>query len=143
MAVITGEPIGLERFGLGPVRGASRNLIAAALFEEAIRRREGIAAAAGPLVVRTGKHTGRSPQDKFFVREPGSEQRLSVIARFADGHIEDVTHWARYSSNEEPIARVDDTGRIRMSVSDAEPPLIPRLGSVFAVGMTPNSGMLR
>ena len=76
MAVITGESIGLEQFGLGPVRGAMRNLTAAALYEESIRRREGIAAAAGPLVVRTGKHTGRSPQDKFFVREPGSEGHI-------------------------------------------------------------------
>jgi len=76
MAVITGESIGLEGFGFGPVRSAAQNLTAAALFEEAIRRREGMAAAAGPLVVRTGKHTGRSPQDKFFVREPGSESRI-------------------------------------------------------------------
>jgi phosphoenolpyruvate carboxykinase (ATP) len=76
MALLTGESIGLETFGFGPVRKASRNLTAAALFEEAIRRREGIAAAAGPLVVRTGKHTGRSPHDKFFVREPSSEKHV-------------------------------------------------------------------
>src|SRR5215469_16103377 len=76
MAVIIGESIGLEGFGFGPVRSAARNLTAAALFEESIRRREGIAAVAGPLVVRTGKHTGRSPQDKFFVREPGSEKHV-------------------------------------------------------------------
>ena len=76
MAVITGESIGLEGFGFGPVRSAQRDLTAAALFEESIRRREGIAAVAGPLVVRTGKHTGRSPQDKFFVREPGSESHI-------------------------------------------------------------------
>ena len=30
----------------------------------------------GPLVVDTGVHTGRSPNDKFLVREPGSEARL-------------------------------------------------------------------
>src|SRR6202023_2396272 len=76
MAVITGESIGLEQFGFGPVRSATRNLTAAVLFEEAIRRREGIAATAGPLVVRTGKHTGRSPQDKFFVREATSEKHV-------------------------------------------------------------------
>src|SRR5580700_8657771 len=61
MAVLSGESIGLESFGIGPVGKASRNLVAAALYEESIRRGEGLAAVAGPLVVLTGKHTGRSP----------------------------------------------------------------------------------
>ena len=46
------------------------NLSAAALYEHAIRRGEGLLAAEGPLVVKTGKHTGRSPKDKFIVDEP-------------------------------------------------------------------------
>jgi hypothetical protein len=46
---------------------------------------------------------------------PSGSQRLLVTARFSDGHAEDVTRWARYSSNEEPIAKVDDTGRITMA----------------------------
>ncbi len=73
MALLAGETAGIERFGFGGVRTAQRNLSSARLFEEAIRREEGLAAAGGPLVVRTGKHTGRSPNDKFFVREPSSE----------------------------------------------------------------------
>src|SRR5579872_763620 len=76
MALLAGETAGIERFGFGPVRAAARNLSSARLFEEAIRRAEGLAAAQGPLVVRTGKHTGRSPNDKFFVREPGSERSI-------------------------------------------------------------------
>ncbi|MBF6605777.1 MAG: phosphoenolpyruvate carboxykinase (ATP) [Chloroflexi bacterium] len=52
------------------------NLATAELYEDAIRAGEGIVAAAGPLVVRTGKHTGRSPQDKFIVREPSSEGKI-------------------------------------------------------------------
>jgi phosphoenolpyruvate carboxykinase (ATP) len=44
------------------------NLPVAELYEDAIRGGEGIIAAEGPLVVRTGRHTGRSPQDKFIVR---------------------------------------------------------------------------
>ena len=49
----------------------------AALYEEAVRRREGLIAADGPLVCRTGQHTGRSPNDKFIVREPSSEQHIA------------------------------------------------------------------
>src|SRR5439155_18620892 len=48
----------------------------AALYEDAVRSGEGIIAAEGPLVVRTGKHTGRSPQDKFIVREPSSRDKV-------------------------------------------------------------------
>jgi phosphoenolpyruvate carboxykinase (ATP) len=49
------------------------NLSVAELYEIAIRDDEGLIAADGPLVVRTGAHTGRSPQDKFVVREPSTE----------------------------------------------------------------------
>lgn len=78
MALLAGEleSPGLEWFGFGSVRRVSWNLAAAPLFEEAIRRGEGVAAAHGPLVVRTGKHTGRSPNDKFFVREKSSESSI-------------------------------------------------------------------
>jgi phosphoenolpyruvate carboxykinase (ATP) len=70
------ESAGVESYGFGPVLRAAHNLTTAPLFEEAIKRNEGLAAVAGPLVVRTGKHTGRSPNDKFFVREPGSEKHI-------------------------------------------------------------------
>jgi phosphoenolpyruvate carboxykinase (ATP) len=52
------------------------NLSVAELYEDAIRAGDGIIAAEGPLVVRTGKHTGRSPQDKFIVRERSSEAKI-------------------------------------------------------------------
>jgi phosphoenolpyruvate carboxykinase (ATP) len=60
--------------GLG--RSLQSNLSTAALYEAAIRDREGLVAADGPLVVRTGKHTGRSPQDKFVVRESSSQDKI-------------------------------------------------------------------
>ena len=53
-----------------------RNLSTAELYEDAIRHGEGLIAADGPLVVRTGKHTGRSPKDKFIVGEPSSEAKI-------------------------------------------------------------------
>ncbi len=52
------------------------NLSTAALYEAAVRDGEGLIAAEGPLVVATGTHTGRSPKDKFIVREPSSESRI-------------------------------------------------------------------
>src|SRR5262245_38340682 len=50
-----------------------RNLSTAALYEEAVRHQEAVIAAEGPLACMTGQHTGRSPNDKFVVREPSSE----------------------------------------------------------------------
>ncbi len=46
------------------------------LYEHAIARGEARLADGGPMVVDTGKHTGRSAQDKFIVREPASEDRI-------------------------------------------------------------------
>jgi phosphoenolpyruvate carboxykinase (ATP) len=61
---------------LGGVGTVYRNQSAAQLYEHALARGEGILGADGQLVVETGKHTGRSPNDKFFVREPGSETHI-------------------------------------------------------------------
>ncbi|MDQ3541995.1 MAG: phosphoenolpyruvate carboxykinase (ATP) [Chloroflexota bacterium] len=57
-------------------RAVHRNLSTPRLIEEAIQRREGRLAEGGALVVDTGQHTGRSPNDKFVVREPTSEDRI-------------------------------------------------------------------
>ncbi len=63
----------LEAHGLQTSKPVHFNLSAPALYEHAIRRQEGSIAAEGPLVCRTGNHTGRSPNDKFVVKEPSSE----------------------------------------------------------------------
>ncbi len=68
---------GLERHGIRHLKAAYWNLNAAQLCEEALRRGEGLLADGGPLVVRTGQHTGRSVNDKFFVREPSSEANIA------------------------------------------------------------------
>jgi len=46
------------------------------IYMDALRAEEGVLAEGGPLVVDTGIHTGRSPKDKFVVREPSSEDRI-------------------------------------------------------------------
>jgi phosphoenolpyruvate carboxykinase (ATP) len=53
-----------------------RNLSPAALYEEAIRRGEASVVSTGALTAETGKHTGRSPRDKFFVKEPTSQDAI-------------------------------------------------------------------
>jgi phosphoenolpyruvate carboxykinase (ATP) len=52
------------------------NRSTAELYEDAVRTGEGLVAAEGPLVVRTGRHTGRSPKDKFLVQEPSSDAKI-------------------------------------------------------------------
>jgi phosphoenolpyruvate carboxykinase (ATP) len=46
------------------------------LYEHAVIRGEARIAEGGPMAVDTGVHTGRSPQDKFIVREPSSQDRI-------------------------------------------------------------------
>jgi phosphoenolpyruvate carboxykinase (ATP) len=53
-----------------------RNLSVAELYEHALRKGEGVLGADGQMIVETGEHTGRSPKDKFFVREPSSERHI-------------------------------------------------------------------
>jgi len=47
-----------------------------ALYERIVRRREGLIAHLGPVVVRTGDHTGRSPNDKLIVHEASSADHI-------------------------------------------------------------------
>lgn len=64
--------VGLGRQGLAPSGRVHWNLIAPELMKAAARRDEGEFAAMGPFVAVTLPHTGRSPNDKFVVKEPTS-----------------------------------------------------------------------
>ena len=66
----------LEKHGIRNVNSVYRNLSTPALYEQAIKRGEGQLSHLGPLVVSTGQHTGRSPNDKFVVKEPTSENNV-------------------------------------------------------------------
>ncbi len=63
----------LLSIGLGSSENMSLNATTAELYEMAVMRGEGSVAEGGSLVVSTGAHTGRSPNDKFFVRDAATE----------------------------------------------------------------------
>ncbi|HXF98884.1 MAG TPA: phosphoenolpyruvate carboxykinase (ATP) [Gaiellaceae bacterium] len=68
---------GLAAHGIDEVRGRIYwHPTVSQLYTHALVRGEGRLAEGGPLVVDTGRHTGRSPKDKYIVREPGSEHRI-------------------------------------------------------------------
>ncbi|MDF2772129.1 MAG: phosphoenolpyruvate carboxykinase [Geminicoccaceae bacterium] len=67
------ETHGLEQQGLRPRGRVHWNLVAPELMLAAARRGEGEFADMGPFVAVTAPHTGRSPNDKFIVREPSTE----------------------------------------------------------------------
>jgi len=75
-AEITNKEESLKSLGLVNLGRSHWNLCTPELYEEAIRRHEGILSHMGPLVVRTGQFTGRLPKDKFIVREPSSESKV-------------------------------------------------------------------
>jgi len=64
---------GLEAQGLSPKGEVHWNLTPPVLIQDAIRRGEGQVADMGPFASVTAPHTGRSPNDKFLVKEPSSE----------------------------------------------------------------------
>src|SRR5258708_10130725 len=66
--------VGLSEEGLKPHGDIHWNLIAPELMQAAARRNEGEFAEMGPFVARTSPHTGRSPNDKFVVKESSSER---------------------------------------------------------------------
>ncbi len=67
---------GLNEQGISNVGKIYWNPPIAVLCEEIVRRQEGIFTQQGAVVVNTGKHTGRSPNDKFIVKELSSENRI-------------------------------------------------------------------
>jgi phosphoenolpyruvate carboxykinase (ATP) len=66
----------LDRHGIKNTGKVYYNTPVSALYEEAVKRGEGEIAEGGTLVAYTAPHTGRSPQDRFIVMEPSSEEEI-------------------------------------------------------------------
>jgi phosphoenolpyruvate carboxykinase (ATP) len=78
MANVMGIPSrhGLEHHGLTNLNMIYWTLPSPMLVERIVQRREGQMAHLGPVVVRTGHHTGRSPNDKFVVRHDSNGSQI-------------------------------------------------------------------
>ena len=61
----------LETLGIINPKAVYRNLTVPELYEHALERKEGVIMDNGALLVKTGKYTGRSAQDKFIVDSEG------------------------------------------------------------------------
>src|SRR5437762_3534813 len=66
-----------------------RNLGPAALYEHAVRRAEAAIVSNGAPTALTGKHAGRTPKDKFIVKEPTTQDATGRTARRSSLSISD------------------------------------------------------
>jgi phosphoenolpyruvate carboxykinase (ATP) len=75
MEILQSHPA-LENIGFRNLNTVYWQLHTPQLYEQSIRRQEGFVSHLGPLVVRTGDHTGRSPRDRFIVHEPTTSNEI-------------------------------------------------------------------
>lgn len=66
----------LETSGIREAGTVYWNLTTPELYSEVIKRNEGTLVHLGPLAVDTGKYTGRSPKDKFIVKDSATAERV-------------------------------------------------------------------
>ena len=67
---------GVDKFGFKGLNNVAYNLHAPELYEESIRRHEAVLVPGGAINAETGIHTGRSPADKFTVRDANTESTI-------------------------------------------------------------------
>jgi phosphoenolpyruvate carboxykinase (ATP) len=95
MPIQTASSYGLEKHGIVNTDTIYWNLHTPVLYEHVVRRREGHIAHLGPLVVRTGQHTGRSPKDKFIVAGQASHPYVAwgkVNQPMTQAHFDNLHH---------------------------------------------------
>jgi phosphoenolpyruvate carboxykinase (ATP) len=105
------ETNGLERQGLRPSGQVHWNLVAPELMLAAARRGEGEFADMGPFVAVTAPHTGRSPNDKFVVKEPTTEGDIDwgkVNQPYSPEHFETLLADVKQYLNAQPELFVQD-----------------------------------
>jgi phosphoenolpyruvate carboxykinase (ATP) len=105
------ETNGLERQGLRPSGRVHWNFVAPELMLAAARRGEGEFADMGAFVAVTAPHTGRSPNDKFVVKEPSTEADIDwgkVNQPYSPEHFETLLADVKEHLNGQPELFVQD-----------------------------------
>ena len=65
----------LENLGINP-KSAHRNLSVEKLVEMSTQKNEGVLTSSGSLSVKTGKYTGRSPQDRYIIYDDETHETI-------------------------------------------------------------------
>ena len=89
----------IKEFGINPSK-VHRNLSVEKLVEVATQKNEGMITSTGSLSVKTGKYTGRSPDDRFIVFDDLTHDKIhwgKVNKRIATETFEKVSQKIRYS----------------------------------------------
>jgi phosphoenolpyruvate carboxykinase (ATP) len=131
MTTTTHDSVALHEHGIEAVGRLIRNPTTPMLYEHALARGDGRLAVGGPLAVDTGFHTGRSPQDKFVVRERESEARIwwgEVNKPIAEDKFEGLrAKAAAHLARQDPVyvvdafAGADPKHRIRVRILTGSP----------------------
>ncbi|HVX40851.1 MAG TPA: phosphoenolpyruvate carboxykinase (ATP) [Gemmatimonadaceae bacterium] len=103
--------VGLNAQGLAPKGEVRWNLVAPVLIQDAVENREGQLADMGPFCAVTSPHTGRSPNDKFIVKESSSESDVDwgkVNQPISEAHFEALLADVRAYLNDRDALYVQD-----------------------------------
>ncbi len=76
---------------------------------------EWITAGAPPPAASDPQVTGLEVYPAAATLKPGASQQVVVRARYSDGQVQDVTRWVKYSSSDDGVATVDESGRATMT----------------------------
>lgn len=76
---------------------------------------EWIAAGAPPPADKDPEVTGLEVYPPASILQPNSTQQLVVRAKYSDGRTEDVTNWVKFTSANEGVATVDDSGLVKLT----------------------------
>ncbi len=104
----TSSPNSLNLTGFESVTSLHKNWPVARLYETAIAQGEGEVACCGPLLVKTGAHTGRAAKDKYFVFDEESRDTVwwDENQAMSPEHFEDLREdFAKYMSNITPYVQ--------------------------------------